>query len=116
MKKIIYLIFILLFAMNFMSCKKHIKLTFSDYEIVKQNNDYTLIEMKIRNEKILNRLKSEKDISLTFKLNNRLYVAKGNEIVKSSVPVDCDYFFPTDDAGNVVFFDDKLFLYKIYGR
>lgn len=116
MKKIIYTFFLFLLAVNFLSSESFLEIDAEDYEIIKQNNDYILIEMKIRNEKIFNRLKSEKDISLTFKLNNRLYVAKGNEIIKSSVPDDCDYFFPIDDLGNVVFFDNKLFLYKIYGK
>ena len=84
-----------------------------DYKIIKQYNDNLMIEMEILNEEIFAQLNSKKSISLTFWLNNKLYVARGNEIIKSSVPDNCDYFFPIDSNGNIIFFDKILQLYKI---
>jgi hypothetical protein len=84
-----------------------------DYKIIKQYDDCSMIEMEILNEEIFAKLNSEKNISLTFWLNNKLYVAEGNEIIKSSVPNNCDYFFPIDSNGNIIFFNKILQLYKV---
>ena len=84
-----------------------------DYKIIKQYNDNSIIEMEILNEKIFTKLNSKKNVSLTFWLNNKLYVAKGNEIIKSSVPDNYDYFFSIDSNGNIMFFGKILQLYKI---
>ena len=110
MKKFLYF---LLFSLCFSSCRKYVKLNPDDFEIVKQTDDYLIIEMKIINNAIYKKIQFEKNNTIALKLNNILYVAKGNEITKSSVPDDCDYFFPVDNEGNTIFFDDKLFLYKI---
>ena len=84
-----------------------------DYKIIKQYNDNSIIEMEILNEKIFTQLNSKKNVSLTFWLNNKLYVAEGNEIIKSSDPNNCDYFFPIDSNGNIIFFNKIFQLYKV---
>jgi len=88
-----------------------ISLQCNDFKILAHTEYHLDIEITQEN-KIKEIAKAKKPI-LCFYIENKKYTAKGNELLKSSVPENCDYFYPIDEQGNVVLFKSKLSLIKI---
>ena len=98
------------------SFANEIELFYEDYEIIY----YTEVEMvyenrlqmnlmlKITNPEKLNRLKNSIEPIIYVNFNNHKYVAKGNFILSSSVPPECDYFFATNENGKIIFPKDEM--------
>ena len=96
---------------------KEIELFYEDYEVV----NYTEIKMmynenilqiglvlKITNPEKLNELKSSTNPIICINFNNQKYMAKGNFIFKSSLEYGCDFCFPIDENGKIIFFKGEV--------
>lgn len=83
----------------------------SDFKILANDRYHLDIEF-IQENKIKEIAKTKKPI-FCFYIEGQKYIAKGNEIIKSSVPENCDYFYPIDEQEKVVLFNNKLSLIKV---
>jgi hypothetical protein len=45
---------------------------------------------------------------IKFYIKGKKIIAKGNPIDRSTVPEECNYFYATDDKGNIVFFKKNI--------
>jgi hypothetical protein len=97
-------------ALNTYSQQDTIVLQCNDFRIL-VNSKYHLDIEFIRENKI-KEIANAKNPIFCFYIENQKYIAKGNEILKSSVPANCDYFYPIDEQGKVVLFKNKLSLIK----
>ena len=99
---------------NYIIFSDSIKLEKKDYQIkVTMNIDLDII---IINKKKLQRIKELKNPVLLICIDNKIYIAKGNDIFSSEVPSECDYFYPIDKNGSIIFFPKgKICLRKVSG-
>jgi hypothetical protein len=86
----------------------------NDFKVLVNEKYYLDIEIT-QDYKIKEIAKIKKPI-FCFYIEGQKYIAKGNELLKSSVPENCDYFYPIDEQGNVVLFKGKLSLIKIHSE
>ena len=109
------LISILLFfcVTSFFGGESMIELKKQDYILVDNQDNYSVINIKIINKKIVSRLISENNYTIVFSINNELFKAKGQTVLQASVPDNCEYVFFTDESGNILIIDNKIKLYKI---
>ena len=98
-------------AQNICSQQDTIFLQCNDFKIL-ANDKYHLDIEFIQENKIKEIAKTKKPI-FCFYIEGQKYIAKGNEIIKSSVPENCDYFYPIDEQEKVVLFNNKLSLIKV---
>ncbi|MDR3046259.1 MAG: hypothetical protein LBU51_01420 [Bacteroidales bacterium] len=94
-----------------------IELLFNDYEITHysetkmtfyENQIQMDLHIKITNSEKLNIIRNSINSIIYINFNNKRNLAKGNWIILSSVPDGCDYFFPTDENGKIIFFEDNI--------
>jgi hypothetical protein len=86
-------------------------LQYNDFKIL-VNDKYSLNIEIIQESKIKEIAKAKSPI-FCFYVESKKYIAKGNELLKSSVPENCDYFYPIDEKDNIILFKNKLSLVKI---
>jgi hypothetical protein len=98
-------------AQTFCSQQDTIFLQCNDFKILA--NDKYHLDIEITQEsKIKEIAKSKKPIFCIY-VERKKYIAKGNEILKSSVPENCDCFYPIDEQDKVVLFNNKLSFIKV---
>lgn len=73
----------------------------SDFTILE--NDSISLRISIIDTNNIALLLSKITPVLKFKINNLVYIAKGNHIFSSFVPYDCDYFYAFDLNGKIIF-------------
>lgn len=89
-----------------------IELKKQDYKIYSNSAGYNL---SIINTEKLNAIKKIKKPDVEFCINEKRLRAKGNNVFRSSVPEDAEYFFPLNDQGFIFFVkENELTLRKIY--
>ena len=98
------------------SCFKQdtIFLEHSDFKILA--NDTFHLDIEITQVKKIKEIIKEKNPIFCFYIQEQKYIAKGNDILQSSVPENCNCFYPIDNEGNVILFKNKLSLIKIEGN
>ena len=69
-----------------------------DYEI-KYRDNYTL-EIKIIDSLRIDEIKSMKRPIIEINIDGNIKIVKGNNILSSKIPKDCDYFYPLDINDN----------------
>jgi hypothetical protein len=82
-----------------------------DFKILRYAKDGLDIEI-IQEDKIKEIVKAKKPI-FCFYIEGRKYIAKGNDILKSSVPENCDYFYLIKKQGDVLLIKNKLSFIKV---
>jgi len=97
-------------AQSICSQQDTIFLQCNDFKII-VNDKYHLVFEFIQENKIKAIAKAKKPV-FCFYIEDKKYIAKGNDILKSSIPENCDYFYPIDEQDKVVLFNNKLSLIK----
>jgi len=93
-----------------LSCEDSVIFRFDGEEIYLLKDEFNLkvqannCDLIILNEEKLASIRIGKLPVISFCINNKKYRAKGNKILNSSVPKDCDSFFPINDDGTISFF------------
>ena len=86
-------------------------LQYNEFNIIV--NDKYNIDIEITQEsKIKEIARIEKPI-FSFHVDGKEYIAKGNEIFKSSVPENCDCFYVLDIQNKLILSDNKLSFIKV---
>jgi hypothetical protein len=94
-----------------------IELFSNDYNIIKYNETKLIfyenriqinLTLEIINVEKIEILKNAINPIIFLNFNNRKYLAKGNFVLSSSIPPECDYFFAIDENKKITFFDDKI--------
>jgi hypothetical protein len=125
--KNIYIIIFSIFVLYSCQTKKSDSNNINNYnEIELFSNDYNIIEynetkmifyenriqinltLEIINAEKTEILKNAINPIIFLNFNNRKYLAKGNFVLSSSIPPECDYFFSIDKNKKITFFDDKI--------
>ena len=52
--------------------------------------------------------KKEKDFVILLSYKNNDYILKGNYYYNSSVPENCDFFFPINKRGKIIWFNKNI--------
>ena len=76
-------------------------------------NDKYHLDIEITQENKIKKIESIKRPIFCFYIEGKKHIAKGNEILKSSVPDECDCFYTLDINDNVMLFKNKLHFIKI---
>ena len=76
-----------------------------DYIVNKYKGGFNLV---ITNIDKLNKVKIIKSPIIKFCNNNQIKKAKGNEIINSGIPVDCDYFYPIEKDSTIFIITKKV--------
>lgn len=82
----------------------------NEYDII--NNDQRGFHLVILDSLKLNKLLKMINPSIKFCIENKKYVAKGNFIFNSSVPLGAKYFFSLDKNNKIVFFKGNVLSLK----
>jgi len=97
-----------------LSCEESIEIQFdkqqttlvkAEYNLKVQENNCDII---ILNEEKLASIRTYKYPVISFCIDKIKYQARGNKILNSGVPKDCDYFFPINDDGTISFFKENV--------
>lgn len=97
-----------------LSCEDSVIFYFEGKEICLMENDFNMnvqennCELTILNEDKLVLIRTGKLPVISFCIDEKKYQAKGNTILSSEVPKDCDYFFSIDDDGRISFFKKNV--------
>lgn len=83
----------------------------TDYNIIFRDSD--ALNIKISNTKTLDRIKNTKSPIFNIEVDKEFIIAKGNNILASSLPIDCNYFYPLNSKGMVVMKDGLINFRKI---
>lgn len=80
-------------------------LSSEDYKIISSDNN--ILDIEVTNNQIISLIKDVKYpiIEIEFKQGNK--IAKGNDLLSSFTPKDCDYFYPLD-KGYILFVNNKI--------
>jgi len=70
-----------------------------DFKIVFENEK--CFNILITSSEKLNKILVMKEPIVSISIGRNLYSAKGNGIFSSKIPVDCDYFYPINEKGNI---------------
>jgi hypothetical protein len=120
MKNIRYIIFIIISCLFVYSCQtnKIIKLLYNDYKIINYSEEIynnTLrkkLEVEIINSKKIIQLKNSNNPIIYIEYNNKINIAKGSLIYRSTPPFNFDYFFLDIRLENLKNFDKAFNLIK----
>ena len=82
----------------FFNLRDTVELKASDYKLDSNAAGYNLL---IFSHKKLEILKKLKNVTIQFCLQKKIMIAKGNNIFRSDIPADAEYFFPVDDEGYI---------------
>ncbi|OQP51216.1 hypothetical protein A4R26_29840 [Niastella populi] len=100
---------------NLYKCNKYqessdtIKILENDYKIV-LNEKYSL-RVEITNPRVLQALTTKPDPVILFSIGLEKLIAKGNYIILSSVPSNCDLFYATDKKGCLILYEHNLLIF-----
>lgn len=97
----------------------NITLYFSDgivvskkYIDVKSFGSYEMgIEIYIKNNSIRNVIKKLRKPIIRIKINDSVFIAKPNWVFSSAVPAECDYFYATDNNGQIIFYKNRKIIF-----
>ena len=113
-----FLLFVLVFAIvqgcAQLSRESVQKISFDDRIVLRPGQFETfrshehLLEIKITDGKALKRIKELSAPMIGITISNREYIAKGNPLLSSSIPENCDYFYSLDFDGKIYFYQDRI--------
>ncbi len=83
-----------------------IYLNTDNYQIV-YDDTIRILDLKI-SETMYRRLRKEKDFVILLSYKNNDYILKGNYYYNSFVPENCDFFFPINKRGKIIWFDKNI--------
>lgn len=72
----------------------------AQFEIV--NNKIGVLDIKIKEDNLIGIIADSDNPILRIELKGNYVTVKGNNIFSSSVPNECDYFYPLDNDNKVV--------------
>lgn len=97
-----------------LSCEDNIEFQFDRQQTTQAKDDYNLkvqtnnCDIIILDKEKLDSIRTGKYPVISFCITKVKYQAKGNKILNSGVPKDCDYFFPINDDGTISFFKENI--------
>ena len=83
-----------------------IKILGNDYKILLDEDN--VIKVQITNTQVLQTLKEKQDPVILFSLRQEQLIARGNNVLSSSVPHNCDLFYFMDKKGYPVLFENNV--------
>lgn len=83
----------------------------SQYNIVTKVN--SVLDIEIKDERLLQNIKSANQPIFKIEIEGSYYMIKGNDILSSSVPKECDYFYPLINTNKVFLHNNILNLRMI---
>lgn len=83
-----------------------IYLNTDNYQII-YDDTIRILDLKISGT-MYRRLKKEKDFVILLSYKNNDYILKGNYYYNSSVPENCDFFFPINKRGKIIWFNKNI--------
>lgn len=95
---------------NQMKSNDTLFLSINDYKIVSSNDK--VLDIEVINNQILSLIKNVKYSIIKIELQEGNKIAKSNDLLSSSIPKQCDYFFPID-KGYVYIVNNRINLRKI---
>lgn len=81
-----------------------------DYKIILFND--TILDVEITNIKKISLIKKVKYSIIQIEFLQDNLIAKGNDLFNSSVPENCNYFYPLDN-GYILFINNRITFRKI---
>ena len=81
----------------------------TDYELLKC--DEYVYDIRLINK--IEDIKNKQNIILLIEIEGKQNIAKGNKLTSSSIPVDCDLFYPTDKNNLPIITNNKMTLRKV---
>ena len=108
--------FLIILLILFSSCKtiNVIKIFDNDYKIISYNENIyeneiqKLLEIKITNSDIINRINNTINPKINLKINGKYYYLKGHPYYKSDRATNCDYFFSIDENKRIFDFQNNI--------
>lgn len=85
-------------------------LSSKDYKII--SSDDNILDIEVTNNQIVSLIKSVKYPVIKIELPQGNKIAKGNDLLSSFVPKECDYFYPLD-KGYILFVNNRINFRKI---
>lgn len=85
-------------------------LSINDYKIVSLTDN--VLDIEIINNQLVSLIKNVKYPTIRIELHEGDTIAKGNDLLSSSIPKECDYFYPLD-KGYVYFVNNRINMRKI---
>lgn len=76
------------------------------YKIV--SVDSNILDIELVDLSLIEAIKKAVSPILKIDLNGTTIIAKGNNILSSSIPDNCDYFFPLNDEKQVVLYNNRI--------
>lgn len=87
-------------------------LLIKDYKIISSDNN--VLDIEITNSQLVSLIKSVKYAVIKIELHEGDRIAKGNDLLSSSTPKECDYFYPLD-KGYVYFVNNRINFRRVPG-
>lgn len=81
-----------------------------DYKTI--SLDDNILDIEITNNEIISLVKNVKYSVIKIELQQGNKIAKGNDLLSSFVPKECDYFYPLD-KGYILFVNNRINFRKI---
>lgn len=88
-----------------------ILLTRQQYKIVSVDSNH--LDVELIDLSLIEAFKKAVSPILKIDLNGTIIIVKGNNILSSSIPDNCDYFYPLNDEKKVVLHNNQLNLRKV---
>ncbi len=85
-------------------------LSSKDYKIISSDNN--ILDIEVTNNQIISLIKSVKYPLIKIELQQENKIAKGNDLLSSFIPKECDYFYPLD-KGYILFVNNRINFRKI---
>jgi len=85
-------------------------LSSKDYKII--SSDDNILDIEVTNNQIVSLIKSIKYSVIKIELQQGNKITKGNDLLSSFVPKECDYFYPLD-KGYILFVNNRINFRKI---
>lgn len=75
--------------------------------------DSNTIDIEVIDTNLLKIIKGLISPILKISLNNEVVTAKGNNLLSSSYPDSCDYFYPLNDKKKIILFNNQIKFRKV---
>jgi hypothetical protein len=85
-------------------------LSSKDYKIISLNDN--ILDIEVINNQIISLIENVKYPVIKIELQQDNKIAKGNDLLSSFVPKECDYFYPLD-KGYIFFVNNRINFRKI---
>lgn len=95
---------------NQMKANDTLFLSIKDYKIV--SLDANVLDIEVINNQLASLIKNVKYSIIKIELQEGDRIAKGNDLLSSSIPKECDYFYPLD-KGYIYTVNNRINLRKI---